>query len=163
MKKRLLIILPVVIMLLFNATQTSAQAAKIPPFRIIQQDGKVFKAEQLPLNKPIIIIYFDPGCDHCQVLVTDLLRRWKDFEKASIAMITFVPVDDLKKFSKDYNLPKYPNIYAGTEGTNYFVRNYFRIVQMPFLALFNKNGAFIVSYTRQVPLDDLKNKLLPLK
>lgn len=144
------------------ATATNAQKNKLPPFRMMQPDGKVFKAEQLPLGKPIILIYFDPDCDHCQGMITEMLGRFNDFKKASIAMITFVPVEETGKFAKLYNLAKYPNIYTGTEGTSYFVRDYYRIVQMPFLALYNKNGDYIISYSRQIPLDDVKNKLAAL-
>lgn len=140
-----------------------AQSGKIPPFRIVQPNGKVFKAENLPMGKPIVIIYFSPDCDHCEKLTKDFLSREKDFKKASVAMITYQPVDKVAKFVTDYKINKYSNIFVGTEGESFFVRNYYRIYQLPFIALYNKNGDFIKSYGQNYALADLSARLNNLK
>ena len=69
-------------------TNAKAQAGKLPPFRIMQTSGKIFKAGDLPMGKPIIIIYFSPECDHCDKLMKELVKQKEEFKKASIAMIT---------------------------------------------------------------------------
>ena len=72
MNRRLLIILitnALLATLFITATTVKAQVAgkvtKVPPFGMLQTNRKVFRAQQLPANKPIIIIYFSPDCDHC--------------------------------------------------------------------------------------------------
>lgn len=149
--------------MLFTCSSTFGQSGKIPPFRITQSNGKLFKAEELPMAKPIIIIYFSPDCDHCDNLMKELLKQMADFNKASIAMITYLPLESVTKFVKKYNLKKYANIYVGTEGNNFFVRNYYNIREMPFAALYTKNGDLIKSYSREVPLKDLASRLNTLK
>ena len=49
---------------MMTSSDANAQKGKLPPFRMQTSSGKIFKAEQLPMGKPIILIYFDPGCDH---------------------------------------------------------------------------------------------------
>ncbi len=140
-----------------------AQSGKLPPFRVVQSNGKVFKAEDLPIGKPIILIYFSPECDHCDKLMKDLMKRQANFKKASIAMITYLPVEKVSKFVQQYNLNKYPNIYVGTEGNAFFVRNYYKITDMPFIALHNKNGDVVKVYRKEGALTDLISQLDKLK
>jgi thioredoxin-related protein len=144
-------------------SKATAQPRKLPPFRIMQANGKVFNARELPLGKPIVLVYFSPDCDHCQAMLKEFFRRPEDFKKASVAMITFQPVGMVAKFMKDYKVSRYPFITAGTEGTSFFVRNYYRIQEMPFAALHDKDGNLVASYQKVVPLNELVKKLQQLK
>jgi hypothetical protein len=78
-------------------------------------------------------------------------------------MITYLPVEKVTEFVNEYSLNKCPDIYAGTEGTTFFVRDYYKITDLPFLALYNKNGDFIKSYSKDVPLKNLSERLNNLK
>jgi thioredoxin-related protein len=159
-KIRLLILLTG---LLLVQTIVFAQAGKLPPFAMMQANGKVFKAEDLPMGKPIIIIYFSPDCDHCNKLMKDFIKRQANFKKASIAMVTYLPVDDVRKFVEKYNVSKYPNIHVGSEGNTFFLKNYYQLTQMPFIALYTKNGDLVRSYTNEDALADLSGKVNNLK
>ena len=142
-----------------TVTIANAQAGKLPPFRMMQANGKIFKAEDLPMEKAIVIIYFSPECDHCDKLMKELVQQTEGFKKASIAMVTYLPVEKVLEFEKTYSLKKYSNIYAGTEGNSFFLRNYYKLTEMPFAALYSKNGDFIKSYTREIDLEDLSTRL----
>ncbi len=78
-------------------------------------------------------------------------------------MITFLPVDKVVAFEKDYKVSRYPNIILGTEGYRFFVRNYFQITDMPFVALYDKMGNLITSHQKDIPLNELAGKLKKLK
>ena len=140
-------------------TNAKAQAGKLPPFRIMQTSGKIFKAGDLPMGKPIIIIYFSPECDHCDRLMKELVKQKEELKKASIAMITYLPVEKVLEFEKTYSLKNYSNIYAGTEGNSFFLKNYYRLTEMPFAALYSKNGDLIKFYNKEVDLKDLSLRL----
>jgi thioredoxin-related protein len=138
-----------------NSSDSFSQPVKIPPFRIIMANEKVLKAEDLPTGKPVIIIYFSPDCEECQKLTEDLLKRMNDFKKASIAMVTYLPVNYVKQFVTKYKLDMYPNIFVGTEGSSFIVRYYYNIQTFPFIALFNKSGDLVKSYYKEENLNDL--------
>jgi thiol-disulfide isomerase/thioredoxin len=144
-------------------TQVADKTVKLPPFRMMQVNGEVFKAEYLPIGKPILLIYFSPDCDHCEKLMTDFVKHAEAFKKASVVMITYLPVERVAQFKKDYSINRFSNIVVGTEGMTFFVRNYYNLVEMPFAALHDKNGNLIRSYERDVPLQDLSNLLNRLK
>ena len=161
MKKRVAFIFTIA--LFVSAGLCYAQPGKLPPFKMVQSNGKMFKAENLPIGKPIIIIYFSPDCDHCEIFMKDFLKKESGFKKASIAMITYLPVERVAKFMKDFSLNKYPNIYVGTEGNYFFVRNYYKIMDLPFAALYTKEGVFVKSYEKNIDLNDLSRRLNNLK
>ena len=90
-------------------------------------------------------------------------QKTSDFKSASIAMITFLPPDRLAKFSKQYALSKYPNIYFGTEGSSFLVRNYYKIMDLPFAALYSKEGNLIKTYRKNISVKEMSSALHVLK
>ncbi len=154
------IVAGILVLLILSATvNASAQNTKVPFFNIVQSNGKVFRAHDLPMGKPIVIIYFSPGCDHCDILTRELLNRKEEFKKASVVMITWQPVEIVATFVQQYQLFKHRNMYVGTEGTNFFVRNYYRIEHMPFMALYTKDGDFVHRYSNETKLPELLREL----
>nr|WP_294903023.1 redoxin domain-containing protein [uncultured Lacibacter sp.] len=160
MQKLLLVLLLFVFVAALN---TVCAQQKIPPFRMALSDGNQFHASNLPMGKPVIVIYFSPECDHCQVLMKEWFKRSGDFRKASVAMITFLPLSELVLFEKEFKLKQHTNIVAGTEGTRFFVRNYYKVLDLPFVALHDKNGNLISTYSKEIPLNTLATKLRQLK
>lgn len=132
-----------------------SQSGKVPPFRIMQASGKLFLAGNLPQGKPIIIIYFSPDCNECHDLTRQLLKRITEFNNTSIAMITNMPLEQVKHFVDEFQLEKYSNLYVGTEGYSSFVGGYYHVEKIPFMALHNKNGDLIKVYRGEVSFDDV--------
>jgi len=64
---------------------------------MIQANGKVFRAGNLPLGKPIVINYFSPECEDCQQLTKELLNRINEFNNVSIAMIADLSKDKVQQ------------------------------------------------------------------
>ena len=152
-----------VLVVVFIAALNSVFAQKkIPPFRMAQSDGKLFNASNLPMGKPVIIIYFSPECDHCHVLMKEWFKQAGNFKKASVAMITFLPLNSVALFEKEYNTRQHSNIITGTEGSAFFVRNYYKVLDLPFVALHDKNGNLIATYSKDIPLNTLAAKLRQL-
>jgi thioredoxin-related protein len=155
------------ILLLFLAAAlcSSARSQSLPPFQMVLSTGKVFKAStDLPKRgKPLILIYFDPDCDHCQKLMKDLFKKINNFKKAEIVMVTFKSITELVTFEKKYSTHNYTNIITGTEGSFFYLRNYYQLVKMPFIALYDQNRNLRYSYRQETPVDDLIKRLKNLK
>lgn len=151
-------------LIIFLSAGSVFSQGKIPPFRMMQTDGKIFKAENLPVGKPVVILYFSPDCEECQKLTGELLGRMDNFANVSIAMITYQPVENVKKYVIKNKLNDYSNIFIGTEGSSLFVRNWYSIMTFPYLVLFNANGDMITRYnTKEIDLDDLISRIKMLK
>ncbi len=145
------------------AIQSYAQQGKLPPFQMMQASGTVFKAQNLPMGKPIVLIYFSPDCDHCEKLMNDIVKQKAGLSKASVAMVTYLPVQSVVDFKKKYQLDKMPNFYVGTEGNSLFLRKYYRLAEMPFVAVYTKNGDLVKTYRKDPDVKDLVSVLGQLK
>jgi thioredoxin-related protein len=139
-----------------------ASSQSLPPFKMYRSDKTIFNAAELPKTKPVILIYFDPDCDHCQKLMKELFQKIDAFKNAEIIMVTFKPIEEVAAFEKQNNTQKYSNIVVGTEGMGFYVRNYYGLVTMPFTALYDKNGNLKYSYRKETLVDDLIKRLKSL-
>jgi len=135
----------------------------IPPFKIMQTNGTFFTATELPKNKPVVLIYFSPDCEHCMVLMDALFKRIDEFKKTELVLVTFKPLEELIGFEKSYSTKKYPFIKTGTEGNTFFLRYYYKIQTTPFTAIYDKNGKLIASYRKDTPVDGVINQIKQLK
>lgn len=140
-----------------------SQGLRIPPFKIIRADGSLFRAQDLPMGKPVIIIYFSPECEDCQKFTEDLISEIDDFWDASIVMVTYLSVQSVAQYEKKYKLNIYPNIYVGTEGNAFIVRYYYNVRRFPFVALLNKDGKLIRKWDKEENINELASSLKALK
>ena len=152
------------ILFCFAAMSVSMRAISqtIPSFKIILSNNKIFNAADLPKDRPLVLIYFDPDCDHCQKLMTELFKKINSFKKAQMVLVTFKPVAEVAAFEKRYGTHKYANMKVGTEGTLFYLRNYYKLIKMPFTALYDKKGNYTYSYRDETHVDDLINRLKSL-
>lgn len=163
MKTRYFFTLLFTLQIVTTSSAFSQSGGKVPPFQMTLHDGKAFRAQNLPLGKSIIIVYFSPECEECHAFTTEMLKRIGDFQSASIAMITYMPLEKVKPYVAENKLYMYSNVYVGTEGNSLFVRNYYNIMQFPFVTLYDKNGVLIKKYTsKEVNMEDLISRLKSL-
>ncbi len=73
-------------------------------------------------------------------------------------MVTFKSPQELIPFEKKYNIGRYPNIKLGTEGTSYYLRNYYRLQKTPFTAVYDKNGRLAYSYKEETPVNEFLSR-----
>jgi len=140
-----------------------ANSQQMPAFKMTLSNGKTFNSSELPKGKPLILIYFDPDCDHCQRLMDTLFKKINDFKKAELVMVTYKSVTDLPAFEKKHNTHNYANIKVGTEGTVFYLRNYFKLEIMPFTVLYDKKGNYVYSFRKETPVADLIRRVKALE
>ena len=140
-----------------SIAQPGSVPKTFPVFNLQLTDSTNFKSSSLKKNSPVILIYFSPTCDHCQVYLSGILKNIESFKNFNIILVTYVDLAEVKKFETDYHLKAYPNIIAGTEGTNFKVRYFYNVVTFPFTALYDKNQNLAAIYRQPPSIDKLKN------
>src|SRR4051812_31730937 len=111
-----------ILFLLHRTSYCQKPADSLPPFKMVLSDGSLFTPDRIPRNKPLILIYFSPDCDHCRVLMNEFFRRVKDFKQAEVVMITFKPLNEVNRFISEFNVNQFHNITVGREVPAYFIR-----------------------------------------
>ncbi len=144
------------------ATPKIATAQTLPSFKMKLTNGQLFSDKDLSPNKPTVLIYFSPDCGHCQILTTEVLKKIEYFKKTQIIMVTFLPVNEVADFERKYQIAKYSNIKVGIEIPALYFKNYYKLENTPFTALFDKHKKLIISYQKETPVDDLIKHLKSL-
>lgn len=122
----------------------------IPPFELLQLDSTttLTKAD-LSKKRPLLLMYFSPDCDHCQHQTEDLLKDMRSFKDVQIVFASYQPFDQIKAFHERYRLGDYPNIMIGRD-TKYFLAPFFKMYNLPYLALYDKKGDLITTFEGNV-------------
>jgi len=150
---------------LFTIASLNAQngSKPIPPYKILTTDSVYITPAKLKKDEPVVVIYFSPDCTHCQHLteqLTDLLKDEKKQHKAvlsktQIIMITWLSLQAIQVFSKDYELDKFPNIVVGTEGYTLTVQKYYQVKTTPYIAVYTKGGKLVQAFDKTPTINDL--------
>ncbi len=101
---------------------------------------------------------FSPDCDHCQHKIKEIVAHIGLFKNTQIVMISNLGYLYVKKFYEEYKLAKYPNIVMGMD-YRYQLGNFFNIASVPALFLFNKNGKFVKTFDRDMPVQAIAKSL----
>src|SRR5688572_5112996 len=137
------------------AQSGSAKGEGLPPFRLMLTNGKFLDAKDLPQDKPVVVIYFAPDCDHCIVLMDAFFKKITDFKNASVVLATFKPSADLIPFEKKYQTARYANMVVGTEGYTFYLRNHYRLQRTPFVAIYNRQKKLACSFRDKTPVPEI--------
>ncbi|HEY1021788.1 MAG TPA: thioredoxin family protein [Flavisolibacter sp.] len=151
------------ILFLTNFTALQAQRGdSIPSFGMTLSNGRYFGNHELPKNKPVVLIYFAPDCDHCHTLMNAFFQKADDFQAATVVLITFKPVNELIAFERSYQTNQYPHVIVGTEGAAQTLRRFYKLQSTPYTALYNKEGKLVASYRKNTPVAELLQQLKKL-
>jgi len=131
-----------VISVLFICTIAFGQSSNssIAPFKIRLTNGQGYTYQQLPKNKPVILVYFSPTCEHCKVFTENMLKRMDKFKDAQLVMMSYEDIKEVKSFDDIYKLSNHQNIKVGSEGYTFVVQKYYNIQRFPFVAEYDKYG-----------------------
>jgi peroxiredoxin len=153
-------LIALVAMFLFTtgAHQVQAQSS-IPDFKFTGQNNMPFTKSNLKITKPLVVIYFDPDCDHCQKQATWIKSGEAQLKDAQLLWVSFNPdVKAVKAFEDKF--------FATTTLQNTFVRDvnykfddYFGDSQVPTIIVYNQYGKQTARFTEETPVSGIAAKL----
>jgi thioredoxin-related protein len=125
----------------------------VPPFTLYKlPDSSKFAKTDLKKKKKTLLIIFSPDCDHCQQETKNLTAAMDKFKKIQIVMASWLPYNEILKFYGDYNIAAYPNITMGWD-KSFFLPPFYKLHNLPFMALYDKKGNLINVFEGTVSLD----------
>ncbi|RYY36214.1 MAG: redoxin domain-containing protein [Sphingobacteriaceae bacterium] len=136
--------------------QNKSDISKIPPFKLLTVEGKLFTEQDLKKHKPVMIIYFSPDCSHCTKFMEALKPKFNELKNVQIVMGTWIRVEALKPFCDTFGLAKYPNFTVGTEGNGrYMIQEYYQIKETPYIAVYDRTGKLVKAYDKAPKVAEL--------
>ena len=116
---------------------------RLPEFSLLNLDSVAFTQNILQENKNIIIMLFNPECEHCQKQLESLLSIPEIAASAELILSSIETMEKNKAFYDKYHLEKYPFIHLGKD-YKYIFGAYFRPTTIPLLAFYNKKKEFVL-------------------
>ena len=126
----------------------------VPPFSLLTVDSTLITKDNLVTNKPTIIMYFNPGCEHCQHQMEDMIAHKEALKDIQIVMATYAPLNELAEFIDKYKVAEFPNIKTGRD-TKYMLQPFFKIGGLPYQALYDADAKLITTYEGNVKIDTM--------
>ncbi len=129
----------------------------VPPFKLLKVDSSsYFTKNDLKKNKPVLIILFNPDCDHCKHEIEEIIKNIEQLKNVQIVMATNMPFDIMKSFYEKYDLEKFENITVGRD-FQYLLPSFYQIRFMPYLAMYDKKRNLLNSFEGSMKIEDLIN------
>ena len=75
----------------------------VPPFKLLEVDSSSYFAKKdLKKNEPVLIMLFNPDCDHCKHETEEIIKNIDHLKNVQIVMATMMPFDMMKSFYEKY-------------------------------------------------------------
>jgi len=135
-----------------TSAEVVSETSDLPNMKLTKIDGTTLEARGLAGKSKIILIFFQPDCDHCQNEARQIANRLPAFAGYTLYFISGSSLPEIEKFSRDYKLNDQPNInFAGTDGQSIF-DNYGGI-PAPSIYLYSVEGDLIEKFNGEMEID----------
>lgn len=151
----------IVICLVFNvfaqtdSSQNYFKTPAIPAFNLAKiPDSTVFVNADLQKDKPTVLIFFAPDCDHCQHATKEMTEKMDLLKNVQIVMVSWMDVSFIKKFYADYKLADYPNITLAKDPA-FNLLKYYGVHSIPDVFVYDKNGKYLSHFKTKIPVEEI--------
>ncbi len=124
-----------------------------PPVKLLLPDSISFYTKaDLPKKAAIMLMLFNPECEHCKQETEDLISKIDRFKNIQVVMATNTTFSRMLAFRETYQLAKYKNIIVAQD-THYFLPTFYMIRNLPFLAFYNRKKGLISVFEGTLPME----------
>jgi len=127
----------------------------MPALSMTQTDGKQVSFKQL--TGKVMIVFFNPGCDHCQREAELISANKESFSNHDLYFISPEPMDSIAVFSEKYKLVE-PNMHFGRSEILDIVDAVGQITTVPTIFVYDKQ-AMVARMEGEISLEKLKQMM----
>jgi thiol-disulfide isomerase/thioredoxin len=140
-------------------TTSSQQKSEIPPIELLLPDSvSIFQTTTLSRKKPVVLLFFNTTCDHCQKEAVDLVKNKSVLKKIQLVMISSENLQLISKFYDQYELSAISNLIIGKDFRNNGMKH-FQYETVPFCAIYSRHHQFIASLERDFNTEKILQQL----
>ncbi len=114
-----------------------------PPITIRLTDGTDVKIREQ--ESKMVLILFQPDCDHCQDEAKQISGRLEAFKDYQIYFVSSESQETILKFSKDYDLFNKDNVHFGFASVDDILAH-FGSISTPSIYIYNESGELVQSF-----------------
>lgn len=127
----------------------------LPALQLLLSDSATkYTKENIPKKKAVMIMLFNPECEHCQHEAEQIVANKEDFRNIHIIMATTYPIYRMKEFAEKYGLAQMENVVMAKD-PYYLLPAFYEIRNLPYLAFYNKKGNLINTFEGSLGIDKI--------
>ena len=154
--KQFFIIIVFTVSALFATAQKDASPNSLSKFEAVPAftvytvpDSIAFTNKDLLKNKPLIIMFFSPDCEHCQKETKELLAYKEELKNIQILMVSPGSYSMIKQFYQEYALSTMPNIKLGND-LNYALGSIYQLRTFPSMFIYDQSGKLAKAFVGNI-------------
>ena len=123
-----------------HSRQESYSKNPLPKFRFISvNNSQIVSSDAISTNSPIVFIYFNPDCDHCQKETKSIIQHIEMLKSAQLYWISNDSLEPLRQFKEIFGFGKFSNAFI-CQDYKYSFYNCFLPSEVPYIIIYNKGG-----------------------
>ncbi len=119
-----------------------------PEFSLKSIDDIQFNSDTITIG-PVVIIFFHPGCEHCQYEIKEITTAEYLIDKTHIILVSSAPKDEIKKFYFDNELDRFQKINLLLD-SDYKLSDIFGLQSVPSTYIYNKELILVKYFKGEV-------------
>ena len=133
--------------------------ADLPEFTFQSVLGAPVTKETLVKNKPVIVVFFDPSCEHCQQEATWIAAEIEKFAGINLLFVSWGKKEDIIGFAEKYfgavKNKVAPGMLNFTMDTKYKIDAWFGDSPVPSIHIFDKTWKHSQSFFNEAAVVEL--------
>lgn len=128
----------------------------LPLVRFFTKEGKYITNETINNDAHLIIMMFNPTCEHCEDQTIKFKENIFLFRKTNLVLVAAsIMVPHLGYFIGNTKIAEYPTIQVSVDSSN-FINKTFLYQPLPQINIYDKNRRLIRVFSGETPMDSLK-------
>lgn len=131
---------------------TGPEESELPVLSLIKADGSKVVARNL--KGKIVLVLFQPSCDHCQREAVEIRKNLSAFAGYQVYFVSDAALPLLTHFAQFYQLAGKENVYFATT-TIEEILNTVGPVEAPSLFIYSESGKLVKSFIGETPIEEI--------
>ena len=127
----------------------------LPVLSAVKTDGSKISLREV--SGKVVLIFFNPDCDHCQREATQISEQKQIFRNYSVYFISIDSVQNISKFAHDYNLIESNFYFSQANGLDVY-QSVGPLPQVPAIFIYD-NKRLIKRLEGEVKLEEIMKYL----
>lgn len=142
-----------------DKTDYKAMGAPLPAMKMFTIDGKHMTDKDLKNDANLLIMLFNPTCDHCQDQAVILKKNVELMNKSNILFLAAKGMGPyLSFFTSVTKLDSFSRFQIAIDSAGYIDKTY-NYVALPQINIYNKERKLVKTFNGTNPIDSLRNYL----
>ncbi len=143
----------VVVLKLNHKKKVAEQIALLPGFAFPLVPSGNIATDNLPA-KTTFVIFFNPGCGHCEYEGRELSRAQEAFKEATVLMVSTAPRDSIIDYRHRYGFDTIPHFYTAIDST-YMSLPLFDVKSIPTVFIYDTERRLRKTFFGEVKIEAL--------